>query len=58
MGLSGILELAALGQRVDGVKVLVAALPGLTASFIHAIQQRPIGFVHFAVAGHKRAGKP
>lgn len=57
MGPGGILELAVPGQRFCCVKVLVAALPGLAASFIDAIQQSPIGFVHLALAGHKKPGK-
>jgi hypothetical protein len=57
MGPGGIRELAVPGQWFSCVKVLVAALAGLAPSFIDATQQRPISFVHLAVAGHKKTGK-
>jgi hypothetical protein len=57
VGSRGSLKFAVPGQRIDGVKVVVAALPRLAASFIDAIQQRLICFVHLAVTGHKKTGK-
>jgi len=57
MGQGSILEFAVPRQRFGCVEVLVATLPGLAASFVDAIQQGPIGFIHLTLASHKKTGK-